>query len=80
MIIVLCVTSCEDLMQEEFKLIKPNGGEILKENNTEKIKWTGGNVDEISVSIDGGESWEEISNSSWNISSPLLGKMDIDII
>jgi hypothetical protein len=70
MIIVLCVTSCEDLMQEEFKLIKPNGGEILKENNTEKIKWTGGNVDEISVSIDGGESWEEISNSSWNISSP----------
>ena len=71
-IIVLGTLSCEDLIRQEFKLIQPNGGEILKENNTEKIKWTGGDVDTISVSYDGGESWEKIVYRSYegSISSP----------
>ena len=39
-IVCFCITSCEDIFKEDFKIVRPNGGEVFFEGNEEKIKWT----------------------------------------
>ena len=58
-IVCFCITSCEDIFKEDFKIVRPNGGEVFVEGNDEKIKWTGPEA-EINISYDGGKSWDDL--------------------